>query len=68
MAPLADQMSIKFRVYRKPLTPQDWDMITSRFIKLLASDIEIDWMISSLGPLFAFEPPKGLGGYHHHGR
>lgn len=53
-------------VYREPRVPYDWDEINKRFLRILASDIEVEWMFCRLGPLFAVDPPALYGPWHQH--
>lgn len=64
-------MAIKhqfYNIYRESNKEMDWDAITRFFLKMMASDPELDYTLCRLGPLFVGEVPKTFGEYEHHGR
>lgn len=55
------------RFFRRPTSKEDWDAVSARFIRIVASDPEIDiGIFCRLGPLFALPKPETEGGYAHH--
>ena len=42
-------------------------MCTKRFIEIMVSDAEVDYVIGELLSLFATDMPKTYGGWAHHG-
>lgn len=59
--------TLPHRVYRQPLNVEDWDVITTRFIRMVCTDAELDYNLSRLLMLFAVDMPETQGGYAHHG-
>lgn len=59
--------TLPYRVYRCPVTAEDWDNITSCFLQMVCRDSQLDYDLCQLLMLFAVDIPKTSGGYAHHG-
>jgi hypothetical protein len=57
----------KMRFFRSPENVEDWDSVTSRFLRIVTIDPDLDYRLSCLLVLFATDMPKTVGGYAHHG-
>jgi hypothetical protein len=55
------------RFFKRPEGMDDWDSVTSRFIRIMCHDPDLDVRLARLLALFATDMPKLTGDYAHHG-
>lgn len=57
----------QYRFFRTPQNIEDWDSVSSRFIRIVTVDPDLDHRLGRLLALFATDLPEWTGDYAHHG-